>query len=36
VLTAAQWNWVYAYAALVVVRFIIGGLKMAGFFKELS
>ena len=28
--------WVTAYAALVVVRFIIGGLKMIGFFKELS
>jgi protein-S-isoprenylcysteine O-methyltransferase Ste14 len=28
--------WVMAYAALVVVRFTIGGLKMAGFFKELS
>jgi hypothetical protein len=35
-LTPAQWNWVYAFAALVVVRFIIGGLKMIGFFKELS
>lgn len=29
-------NWVYAYAGLTVVRFIIGGLKMIGFFKELS
>ncbi|WP_120715693.1 methyltransferase family protein [Tsuneonella amylolytica] len=28
--------WVTAYFALVVVRFIIGGLKMVGFFKELS
>jgi protein-S-isoprenylcysteine O-methyltransferase Ste14 len=28
--------WVKAYAALVVVRFAIGGLKMIGFFKELS
>lgn len=28
--------WLYAYAALVVVRFAIGGLKMVGFFKELS
>lgn len=35
-LSAAQWNWVYAYGALVVVRFFIGGLKMIGFFKELS
>ena len=35
-LTAQQWNWVYAFGALVVVRFIIGGLKMIGFFKELS
>jgi protein-S-isoprenylcysteine O-methyltransferase Ste14 len=33
---AGQMGWVYAYAALVVVRFFIGGLKMAGFFKELS
>lgn len=33
---ADQMIWVYAYGALVVVRFIIGGLKMAGFFKELS
>ena len=31
-----QWTWVHAYAALVVVRFAIGGLKMIGFFKELS
>ncbi|TMM50015.1 methyltransferase family protein [Qipengyuania marisflavi] len=29
-------GWVYAYASLVVIRFIIGGLKMIGFFKELS
>ena len=28
--------WVTAYAVLVVIRFIIGGLKMIGFFKELS
>ncbi|WP_447760367.1 methyltransferase family protein [Sphingopyxis panaciterrae] len=35
-LTPDQWTWVYAYGALVVVRFIIGGLKMVGFFKELS
>jgi protein-S-isoprenylcysteine O-methyltransferase Ste14 len=33
---AACWPWVYAYGALVVVRFAIGGLKMIGFFKELS
>ena len=33
---AACWPWVYAYGALVVVRFAIGGLKMVGFFKELS
>ncbi len=28
--------WVAAYAVLVVARFMIGGLKMIGFFKELS
>lgn len=28
--------WVMAYAALVAIRFAIGGLKMVGFFKELS
>ena len=33
---ADMWGWVYAYAALVAVRFVIGGLKMIGFFKELS
>jgi hypothetical protein len=33
---AEQMCWVYAYGALVVVRFAIGGLKMIGFFKELS
>lgn len=33
---AEQMGWVYAYGALVVVRFAIGGLKMIGFFKELS
>ena len=33
---ALNGNWVMAYAALVVLRFIIGGLKMIGFFKELS
>lgn len=31
-----QWTWVYAYGGLVAVRFVIGGLKMIGFFKELS
>lgn len=35
-LSEAQWRWVYAFGALVVIRFIIGGLKMIGFFKELS
>src|SRR3546814_9853847 len=35
-LTSLQWKGVYAFAALVVVRFFIGGLKMVGFFKELS
>jgi protein-S-isoprenylcysteine O-methyltransferase Ste14 len=33
---ADQMGWVQAYGALVVVRFILGGLKMIGFFKELS
>jgi protein-S-isoprenylcysteine O-methyltransferase Ste14 len=33
---AEQMGWAYAYGALVVIRFIIGGLKMIGFFKELS
>lgn len=28
--------WVMAYGGLVVLRFILGGLKMIGFFKELS
>ena len=28
--------WVIAYGVLVAVRFLIGGLKMIGFFKELS
>lgn len=32
----SQWNWVYGYGVLVVIRFAIGGLKMIGFFKELS
>ncbi len=32
----AHTGWVQAYGALVVVRFAIGGLKMIGFFKELS
>jgi hypothetical protein len=31
-----QMGWVTAYTALVVIRFAIGGLKMIGFFKELS
>lgn len=31
-----QRGWLYAFAVLVVVRFAIGGLKMIGFFKELS
>lgn len=35
-LSAAEWTWVYAFGALVAVRFLIGGLKMIGFFKELS
>lgn len=35
-LEAGQWRWVYAFGALVVIRFLIGGLKMIGFFKELS
>jgi hypothetical protein len=35
-LSALNGNWVIAYAALVVLRFILGGLKMIGFFKELS
>jgi len=28
--------WLYAYAALVLVRFAIGGLKMSGHFRDLS
>lgn len=28
--------WFYAYGVLVVIRFIIGGLKMTGFFRDLS
>ncbi len=35
-LTPSQMNWVYAYLGLFAVRFFIGGLKMIGFFKELS
>jgi protein-S-isoprenylcysteine O-methyltransferase Ste14 len=31
-----QNQFTYAYGALVVLRFFIGGLKMIGFFKELS
>ncbi|WP_136163834.1 methyltransferase family protein [Sphingomonas flavalba] len=33
---AHQIPWFKAYGALVVVRFIIGGMKMGGFFKDLS
>lgn len=32
----SDWRWVYAFGGLVVIRFAIGGLKMIGFFKELS
>ncbi len=35
-LTPSQMNWVYAFLGLFAVRFFIGGLKMIGFFKELS
>jgi protein-S-isoprenylcysteine O-methyltransferase Ste14 len=28
--------WLYAYAALVLIRFMIGGLKMQGYFRDLS
>ena len=35
-LAEGEWRWVYAYGGLVVIRFAIGGLKMIGFFKELS
>ncbi len=35
-LSTNEMNWVYAYGVLVVIRFAIGGLKMIGFFKELS
>lgn len=35
-LAVGEWRWVYAFGALVVIRFAIGGLKMIGFFKELS
>ncbi len=35
-LSEGQMNWVYAFAGLVIIRFFIGGLKMIGFFKELS
>jgi protein-S-isoprenylcysteine O-methyltransferase Ste14 len=35
-LYAAHTGLIQAYGVLVVVRFIIGGLKMTGFFKELS
>lgn len=33
---AWQIPWFKAYGVLVVIRFIIGGMKMAGFFKDLS
>jgi protein-S-isoprenylcysteine O-methyltransferase Ste14 len=33
---AWQVPWFEAYGVLVVIRFIIGGLKMGGYFKELS
>ena len=35
-LTDSASGWVKAYGVLVVVRLILGGLKMVGFFKELS
>jgi protein-S-isoprenylcysteine O-methyltransferase Ste14 len=35
-LNEGQMNWIYAFAGLVIIRFFIGGLKMIGFFKELS
>jgi protein-S-isoprenylcysteine O-methyltransferase Ste14 len=35
-LPVEQMGWIYAYGALVVIRFILGGLKMIGFFKEMS
>ena len=35
-ITEAPSLWVKAYGGLVVLRFILGGLKMTGFFKELS
>jgi protein-S-isoprenylcysteine O-methyltransferase Ste14 len=35
-LTPGEMNWVYAFIGLFIVRFFIGGLKMIGFFKELS
>ncbi len=35
-LTVLTGSWVIAYAALIVIRFALGGLKMIGFFKELS
>jgi protein-S-isoprenylcysteine O-methyltransferase Ste14 len=33
---AQCWTLVYAFGVIVAVRFMIGGLKMVGFFKELS
>lgn len=35
-MTVLSGPWVQAYAALICVRFALGGLKMIGFFKELS
>ncbi len=35
-LSDGQMNWVYAFAGLFILRFFIGGLKMIGYFKELS
>lgn len=33
---AHYFPWLYAYAALFMIRFIIGGLKMGGHFRDLS
>ncbi len=35
-LTEYQSKWVIGYFALVVIRFAIGGLKLVGYFKQLS
>ncbi len=35
-LEVGEWRWVYAFGGLAVIRFAIGGLKMIGYFKELS